>query len=406
MDRNITPAKDAPRVSPYLRYFLAPAPARSRGGVFLRCCRKLHRVFRTGVWTVLLGIPSIVVLLSYATLLCFTRRRRTNHTQLLCLFRHFFSCEAYTCSPFFMYVNAYLHTSCAQFMRSLSPIDQPSVELGAGDGSFSEAALAGTHLSILSSVVPSDAVHLQKRAIAHQVAIVDAEYLPFGGESIRFIFMIDGLYHVANQEQAIQELARVLAPGGTVAFNYPVEDFFRRCFPLQRLFASVRLESLRRRDLDRLKHQHFVDELFSPSALRGLLAENGLEVIGGCPFASGRAMRLAYLLYWLGRHAEGRILDSVVRLRVVRKVLDTLRDEVFYPLLMRDSEDCRETGGTYVWWIARKRGETGKEVGPLTYVCPICKRGFVGGAYSCSACGRTFPVADDTPIFLVHGHER
>jgi SAM-dependent methyltransferase len=304
-----------------------------------------------------------------------------------------------------MYVNAYLHTSCALLMRSLSPLEQPSVELGAGDGSFSEAALTGDRLTLLSSVVPTDAVHLQKRTIAQRVAIIDAEYLPFEGKSLKFVFMIDGLYHVAHQAQAIQEIARVLAPGGIFAFNYPVGDFFRRCFPPQRLFASLRLESLRRRDLDRLKRLHFVDELLSAPALRGLLAHNGLEVIEERPFASLRSMRAAYLLYWIVRYAEGRILDYVVRLEVVRKVMDTLRDEVFYPLLLKDGEDCREKGGTYVWWIAKKQGEPAGKVGPLTFVCPICKRAFLHGAYSCSACARTFRLADKTPIFLVHGQE-
>ncbi len=392
--------RDMKRPSPYLRYFLAPTPARLGNGLFGRCVGKLGRVFRRCLRAVFIGIPFIAILTSYATFLCLTQRRRAQDTELLPLFRHFFTCEAYSCSPFFMYVNAYLHTLCAQFMRSRTPLEHPSLELGAGEGSFSEATLTGSTLSILSSVLPSDGAHLRKRAVGERVAIMDVEDLPLESGCMRFIFMINGLYHVGDQPRAMAEIARVLAPGGIVAFNYPVEDIFLRCFPQQRLLSWLGWDGLRRGDLERLRRQHFVDEVLSARALLQVLHENDLEAIQESPFASVRAMRLAYSLYWLVRHTEGSVLDRLTRLRLTKKMMDALLDDVFYPLLRRDGEDCRSLGGTYLWWVARKRVQTRMEVQPLRFVCPVCKAPFPDGSYVCAVCGRRFPVADGVPVLL------
>jgi demethylmenaquinone methyltransferase/2-methoxy-6-polyprenyl-1,4-benzoquinol methylase len=48
-----------------------------------------------------------------------------------------------------------------------------------------------------------------------------SEQLPFGNGSFERVLVVDALHHFAQQQLAIQELARVLAPGGLLVIQEP-----------------------------------------------------------------------------------------------------------------------------------------------------------------------------------------
>jgi SAM-dependent methyltransferase len=172
--------------------------------------------------------------------------------------KHFHSADAYGSNPFVMFVNAYLHTLSTKFLRPIS-FAQPSVELGAGDGSLSDFVFAGRRLTLVSSVVPADIPHLAKRSIPEKIAIIDAEEIPLPGESVNFVFMVNTLYHIGNQGRAIAEVSRVLQRGGLFAFNYILPEYLLYASPGQRWLATLGVDRWRRTHLERLKQAHFID---------------------------------------------------------------------------------------------------------------------------------------------------
>jgi ubiquinone/menaquinone biosynthesis C-methylase UbiE len=53
-----------------------------------------------------------------------------------------------------------------------------------------------------------------------------AESLPFGGDTFMRIIMVDAFHHLADQRQTVEELWRVLAPGGRIVIEEPDIRFF------------------------------------------------------------------------------------------------------------------------------------------------------------------------------------
>src|SRR5437588_5732178 len=114
--------------------------------------------------------------------------------------------------------------------------------------------------------------HTQKSGLGQNVYYQqgDAEKLPYADGSFSVIVCLDVLEHVENVRATIQEITRVLAPGGIFVFDTINRTWMSRValiwygehFPLGGLTPGL----------------HNYDDFIKPEELRALLTYNGLQV--------------------------------------------------------------------------------------------------------------------------------
>ncbi len=95
-----------------------------------------------------------------------------------------------------------------------------TLDLGCGTGWFSQRARArGARL--VSADISLTLVHIARRRAQSDAVVADAGALPFAAASIDLIISSEMLEHLPQPECAIQELARVVSPGGVVVLTTP-----------------------------------------------------------------------------------------------------------------------------------------------------------------------------------------
>ena len=99
-----------------------------------------------------------------------------------------------------------------------------ALEIGAGTGYFSLNLLQAGAIerATATDISPGMLVTLEQNAQRHglmvMTAAAEAETLPFPDESFDLVFGHAVLHHIPDLAQAFSEFARVLRPGGTLAF--------------------------------------------------------------------------------------------------------------------------------------------------------------------------------------------
>jgi demethylmenaquinone methyltransferase/2-methoxy-6-polyprenyl-1,4-benzoquinol methylase len=100
------------------------------------------------------------------------------------------------------------------------PLKGSLLDVGGGTGRVSQFFVEDvgklfladlSHLMLLESLAKKDLLP----ACSH------SEYLPFPAEHFERIIMIDALHHVCDQQKTINELWRVLKPGGRIVIEEP-----------------------------------------------------------------------------------------------------------------------------------------------------------------------------------------
>jgi ubiquinone/menaquinone biosynthesis C-methylase UbiE len=99
-----------------------------------------------------------------------------------------------------------------------------SLEIGAGTGYFTlnmlRAGMIGqaTCSDISPGMLAALQANAQRLGLAVSTRTADAEELPFADDSFDLVFGHAVLHHIPDLQRAFAELARVLAPGGTIVF--------------------------------------------------------------------------------------------------------------------------------------------------------------------------------------------
>ncbi len=140
------------------------------------------------------------------------------------------------------------------------PADGLVLDAGGGTGRIAQF-LTGKIKSIV--IADSSLEMLQQAAQKNCCSLVcsNTESLPFPDELFTRILMVDALHHVINHQKTIDELWRLLKPGGRLVIE---EMDFNQ--PLVKLVAMAEKIALMR--------SHFL----SPQAIAGLFAEFGGEI--------------------------------------------------------------------------------------------------------------------------------
>jgi SAM-dependent methyltransferase len=110
-------------------------------------------------------------------------------------------------------------------MRALQPWRaQMVLDLGSGTGAYTfEIAREARHVvgvDLTRSFVRAFAAHPEKPANA-QTALAAAEQLPFSNNAFDAVLSIETIEHVNDEAQTLEEIWRVIKPGGHAIFTLP-----------------------------------------------------------------------------------------------------------------------------------------------------------------------------------------
>lgn len=100
------------------------------------------------------------------------------------------------------------------------------LECGCGQGHLTRA-LAARGLDIIGIDANPQAAEIAGNGVVRHMV---AEALEFGDATFDFVVSVHAIEHIPLLEKALEEMARVLKPGGEAVFIYPAE-------PIQGLYA-------------------------------------------------------------------------------------------------------------------------------------------------------------------------
>jgi SAM-dependent methyltransferase len=115
------------------------------------------------------------------------------------------------------------HRLREQLLLRLFLAGEPGREVlnaGAGQGSFS-LLLEGRGFDVTSLDSSPDAAELMRGRVAGLVVCASLEQLPFADRTFDAVVLGEVLEHIADDGHALQEVVRVLRPGGVVAISVP-----------------------------------------------------------------------------------------------------------------------------------------------------------------------------------------
>lgn len=179
------------------------------------------------------------------------------------------------------------------------PLRPPVLDVGTGDGHFASATYE-TPIDVGIDVRWRDLKRAAGRPGAYRSVVrANATALPFRDGTFNTVLSNCVIEHVPNLEATLQEIHRVLAPGGAFATTLPSEHF------ADFLLGSTLLRALRLRGPARAygqflnsisKHHH----VYPPRVWRVHLERAGFRVVEHHYYFSPRAHRVFDLCHYLG----------------------------------------------------------------------------------------------------------
>jgi len=171
-----------------------------------------------------------------------------------------------------------------------------ALEIGAGTGYFSLNLLQlglierATATDISPGMLAALEASAEGLGVGVQTVVTDAEELPFDDESFDFVFGHAVLHHIPELQRAVSEFARVLRPGGCVAFCGEPSRYGdllaalpkRAAIAVSPLWrgligAAERRNGAPETDVEALLEMEVDVHSFSPAELRRMLRVAGLE---------------------------------------------------------------------------------------------------------------------------------
>jgi SAM-dependent methyltransferase len=226
----------------------------------------------------------------------------------------------------------------------------------------------------------------------------DMTNIPFLDNTFGSISSIYTIYHAEDKIGAIREIARVLAPGGTLCFddissNVASERPFVLGLKDFRVFPKSVDDFLR----SSLKPQRYLE----PNEYREILHECGCDDVEVIPFMSLPLYKIVYFFYDLERFFSVYSSNQSERRT---KSLMTFLHCVVAPLLARDRELSQREGAAF--WVVRATKRANPDLGLAStdvmqrVICPACRSKLIPTAekFRCTSCASEFPSINSIPI--------
>jgi ubiquinone/menaquinone biosynthesis C-methylase UbiE len=123
--------------------------------------------------------------------------------------------------------------------------DRDVLEIGVGNGSHAQllagAARNFTGVDLTSYAVQSTTKRLERFGLKGTIIQADAEHLPFGADTFDFVWSWGVIHHSSDTRRVLQEIHRVLKPGGTavlMVYYYSWWNAYFTCGLLHGIFQG------------------------------------------------------------------------------------------------------------------------------------------------------------------------
>ena len=284
------------------------------------------------------------------------------------------------------------------------PARRPNLDLGIGTGRNSSFSLRGRTLDVGGDIIVSNLLRARDRGVHQALVALDMGSLPWNDGTFAQVTAFNSIYHVqGGRRAALEEMTRVLAPGGTLALT-DVSPFLSQLKPLDDFFGALGFSQLRREFERYFLAGYGADGTPGEEGwYRTELDRLGYEAVELRYLLGPRLCRLGYLFYdWqalFNFDALGLLSTDGFDAEAYHAMLAA----AVAPLIAGDSADCVTTGqGGYIFVHARKRGDTPILSAPRTQLrCPMCRAPLpeqTQAGIPCVGCGRTFPVFEQIPL--------
>ena len=186
----------------------------------------------------------------------------------------------------------------ARFYQDLLPLPEPVLDVGCGDGHFASVAF---RTPAMAGIDPSgDMLREAKRRGAYDLlALSVGGALPFASGWFATVVSNSVLEHIPDVDVVLDEIGRVLRPGGRFVFCVPSDHFTENLFFTQ-LFDRMRLKTASRayeRYFNRISRHHHCDGV---DVWRARLLRAGMRLANSTPYFSERALHALDLGHYLG----------------------------------------------------------------------------------------------------------
>jgi demethylmenaquinone methyltransferase/2-methoxy-6-polyprenyl-1,4-benzoquinol methylase len=134
------------------------------------------------------------------------------------------------------------------------PTDGALLDAGGGTGRVAQSMLGKAQPVVVADLSYKMLAEARRKG-GLQPVCSQIEKLPFGDETFARIIMVDALHHVLDQQQTVNELWRVLQPGGRLVIEEPdIRTFAVKLIALGEKLALMRSHFLAPRQIAALFH--------------------------------------------------------------------------------------------------------------------------------------------------------
>ncbi len=243
---------------------------------------------------------------------------------------------------------ALLRSVECSLVHSGSPFDGPILDLGSGDGVFASMFEQSTEWIGIDPSFQS-AVQAQDRIGHSKLAVGDGCRLPLPNDSIGTVISNSVLEHIPDLDTTLNEVQRVLLPGGRLILTVPT-DRFAELLLGSSILRGLGLGKLAKSYGDWFnKHSlHFHTD--SIRVWQQRLEERGFTVLRSKEYFTGRTHRIFDMAHYVS-------LPRLVTYKLTGKWVlfpESWQNQVFYYWLRKYLEEEETKAGAYLFIEARK----------------------------------------------------
>jgi len=169
------------------------------------------------------------------------------------------------------------------------PMKKPLLDLGCGDGSFA-LLLFGKGIEAGIDLNVAEVGIAREMGVYKQVHAMDARKMPFKSNAFNSVFSNCVMEHVGPLDDVLEEVGRVLRPGGQFVFTVP-GDHFNEMLYFNKLFRNLGLSRLADWYVEKLNKALAHLQVEGPAFWSGRLKKAGLTLVKSNYFMSERAMK-------------------------------------------------------------------------------------------------------------------
>jgi len=287
------------------------------------------------------------------------------------------------------------------------PITGPSLEIAVGDGFFSSMLCSqrSTRIDYGMDLIYETLAASKKYEIYRNLCVSDAEEIPFPDNSFSTIIMNNLMHHLPDRDRILDEIWRVLKPGGVFLFTDNLIGWDAFSFE-QRLLRAVGLRAIAKR-LSLLKLRLMAQSLIASEEFwkRDAITRRwGVAEVS--QFVSRQAMTIASIFEFLNLkfgQPTRKPLRQLLRLGMLRRLIAEPIARIVKDLILLDGRSGTADDAAFLFVALEKRLTGECTAMAPEFACPRCKRVLArdeSNGLRCATCDRRYPVVDGVPVLL------